>query len=61
MQILGSVTLNDAVGGLNPFAVEAALDLGARVIWMPTISAQNHIVKHGGTASGIHLLRNQVF
>jgi hypothetical protein len=60
VRIFGSVTLNDAVGGLNPFAVEAALELGARVIWMPTISAQNHIVKHGGTVSGINLLRNQV-
>lgn len=58
-RVFGSVTLNDAVGGLNPFAVEAALELGARVIWMPTISAQNHIVKHGGTASGINLLRDQ--
>jgi len=46
-QVLGGLTLNDAVGGLNPVAVEAALDLGARIIWMPTISAYNHRVKHG--------------
>jgi hypothetical protein len=56
IQVFGSVTLNDAVGGLNPAAVEAALQLGARIVWMPTISAQNHIVKHGGMPSGIDLL-----
>jgi len=60
VRVFGSVTLNDAVGGLNPVAVEAALKLGARIVWMPTISAQNHIVKHGGAVSGINLLRNQV-
>jgi hypothetical protein len=56
IQVFGSVTLNDAVGGLNPAAVEAALQLGARIVWLPTISAQNHIVKHGGMPSGIDLL-----
>jgi hypothetical protein len=56
VHVFGSVTLNDAVGGLNPAAVEAALDLGARVVWMPTISAYNHIVKHGGAPSGVRLL-----
>jgi hypothetical protein len=54
--VLGGVTLNDAVGGLNPVAVEAALSLGARIVWMPTVSAQNHILKHGGALSGIKLV-----
>ena len=56
VRVFGGVTLNYAVGGLNPVAVEAALELGARFVWMPTISARNHIVKHGGTPSGISLL-----
>ena len=56
MRVFGGVTLNDAVGGLNPAAVEAALELGARFVWMPTISARNHIVKHGGAPAGISLL-----
>lgn len=38
----GAVVLNAAVGGLNPGAVEAALGLGARVVWMPTLDAQAH-------------------
>jgi hypothetical protein len=37
--LVGSLTLNSAVGGLNPEAVEAAIRLGARVIWMPTYSS----------------------
>jgi hypothetical protein len=37
--VFGGVALNRAVGGINPDAVEAALALGARQVWMPTISA----------------------
>ncbi len=32
----GSVTLNYPVGGLNPYAVESVLRLGASMVWMPT-------------------------
>jgi hypothetical protein len=57
IHVFGSVTLNEAVGGLNPVAVEAALNLGARVVWMPTISARNHIVRFDGRPpSGISLV-----
>jgi hypothetical protein len=27
----------DPTGGLNVFAVEAALSLGARIVWLPTV------------------------
>jgi hypothetical protein len=57
VRVLGGLVLNQAVGGLNPAAVEAALNLGARIVWMPTISAHNHIRYHGGTSQGISLLR----
>jgi hypothetical protein len=40
---VGSIVLNNAVGGINPFAVEPALKCGAKVVWMPTVSAANHI------------------
>lgn len=43
----GSVTLNRAVGGVNPSAVETALKLGAKVVWLPTQSAKNHLRKMG--------------
>lgn len=41
--LFGSITLNLYAGGLNPFAVEAAARLGAKLVWMPTIHARNHI------------------
>jgi hypothetical protein len=39
--IFGGVALNDPLGGLNSHAVDAALKLGARQVWMPTLSAAN--------------------
>jgi hypothetical protein len=41
--VCGGIVLNHAVGGLNPDAVDAALALGARVVWMPTFDAQGHL------------------
>lgn len=35
----GAIVLNHTVGGLNPEAVENALDGGARMVWMPTMDA----------------------
>jgi hypothetical protein len=41
LKIFGGLALNDAVGGLNPHAVDVALKMGAAEIWMPTHSAQH--------------------
>ena len=43
VEMLSGVPLNDTTGGLNPFAVDHGLKLGARLVWMPTFSAANHI------------------
>lgn len=40
--LLSGVPLNNALGGLNPYAVEHGLKLGARLVWMPTLCALNH-------------------
>lgn len=45
--MFGSITLNKVVGGINPKAVDVALKLGAKVVWLPTQSARNHMVKNG--------------
>ena len=37
--VAGALCLNHEVGGLNPAAVEASAAMGARVVWMPTVSA----------------------
>src|SRR5690606_31428414 len=41
--MLSGVPLNDTAGGFNPYAVDHGLKLGARLVWMPTFSAANHI------------------
>ncbi len=38
--ILGAVMLNDSVGGINPTAVDLALQMGAVWVGMPTLSAR---------------------
>lgn len=40
--LYGGIALNGSVGGLNPDAVEVALDFGASVIWLPTAWSANH-------------------
>jgi hypothetical protein len=39
VQVLGGVCCDREVGGVNPAAVEAALRLGARVVWLPTVTS----------------------
>lgn len=48
VEAFGGIVLNQIAGGLNPHAVDAALKLGARMVWMPTISAQHHLDHYGG-------------
>jgi hypothetical protein len=43
VELLTGVPLNNTVGGLNPYAVEHGFKLNARLVWMPTFSAANHI------------------
>lgn len=56
IRVFGGLALNDAVGGLKPAAVEAALVLDAREIWMPTLSAANHRRAAGVLGGGISIL-----
>lgn len=41
IQAYGAITLNHAIGGLNPVAVEIAGRSGAKIVWMPTVDAEN--------------------
>ncbi|HWO73595.1 MAG TPA: DUF6282 family protein, partial [Dehalococcoidia bacterium] len=38
--------------GFNPWALEVALELGAKVVWFPTVSSQRHIERHPGSLFG---------
>jgi hypothetical protein len=43
LRVFGGLVLNStATGGLNPQAVRVNLDMGAQVVWLPTVSAENH-------------------
>jgi hypothetical protein len=52
--LIGSLTLNSEVGGLNPEVVEVAAKSGAKVIWMPTSSSVVERKKRG--SAGISLV-----
>lgn len=47
IKVFGGLSLNESVGGFNPHAVETAIKMGAKVIWMPTRSAKNMFNRAG--------------
>ncbi|MFI6349467.1 DUF6282 family protein [Streptomyces sp. NPDC050560] len=47
VQVHGSITLNPLAGGLDPFAVEAAVHMGARAVFLPTWGSRNDYVRGG--------------
>lgn len=46
LEVVGGITLNRAVGGINPAAVLSALSTGGRVVWFPTADAHTHESAH---------------
>jgi hypothetical protein len=42
-KLYSSIVLNNVVGGFNPFAVEHTAAMGGRIVWMPTLAAENHL------------------
>ena len=40
IRVFGGLVLNFPVGGLNPFAVDSYVRLGAKEVWMPSLSAE---------------------
>lgn len=52
--VYGGVTLDHSVGGLNPMAVYSALDMGGKIVWMPSIDSAWTIKQSaaGGAISG---------
>lgn len=43
VKLYSGLVLNNASGGINPHAADHAIKLGAKIIWLPTLSAANHI------------------
>lgn len=42
LAVYGGLVCNHFTGGLSPLTVDTAIRLGAKVIWMPTFSAEEH-------------------
>jgi hypothetical protein len=43
MDVVGGIALNNAVGGVNPAAVLAALQTGGRIVWFPTSDSHTQV------------------
>ena len=59
IKVFGGITLNRAVGGLNPQAVEWMWRMQGghgRVVWFPTFDADNHVRKSGTAPSGLRVV-----
>ena len=46
-QVYGAIALNHSVGGLNPVAVELAGRSGCKIVWFPTVDAENETAGRG--------------
>lgn len=52
-KIYSSIVLNNVVGGFNPYAVEHTAAMGGKIVWMPTLAAENHL-RWEKTAAWVH-------
>jgi len=50
VKLFSGIALNNASGGINPHAVNHAINIGARIVWLPTLSAANHLAALQGEA-----------
>ncbi|MEY7998758.1 DUF6282 family protein [Clostridium sp. Mt-5] len=57
VHVFGGITLNTQVGGLNPAAVQNAISMNAKIIWLPTEFSANDR-KQKGKSDGIEVLEN---
>lgn len=55
VKVMGAICLNQAVGGMNAIAVEMAAREGARLVWFPTVDAENEPVGRMPPVSGANI------
>lgn len=56
IRVFGGVALNEAVGGLNPTAVEVSVKMGGKLVWLPTVDSSHEYRrrrKNGGVETVI--------
>ena len=42
-RVYSSIVLNNVVGGFNPYAVEHSAAMGGKIVFLPTLAAENHL------------------
>jgi hypothetical protein len=52
VRAMGALSLNVAVGGMNPLAVDIAGREGAHTVWMPTVDAENETIGRSAPQPG---------
>jgi hypothetical protein len=53
VRVFGGICCDREVGGVNPAAVETALRVGAKIIWLPTVSSRQDQLNGLGEQLGI--------
>jgi hypothetical protein len=53
VRVFGGICCDREVGGINPAAVETALRVGAKIVWLPTLSSRQDQLNGIGEALGI--------
>jgi hypothetical protein len=52
-KVYASIVLNNVIGGFNPYAVEHTAAMGGKIVWLPTLAAENHL-RWQAQAKSIH-------
>ncbi|MDB5511811.1 MAG: hypothetical protein JWR08_1294 [Enterovirga sp.] len=52
-KVYSGIALNNVVGGLNPYAVEHTAAMGGKIVWLPTLASEHHLVWEK-TSSWVH-------
>lgn len=42
-KLYSGIVLNNVIGGFNPYAVEHTAAMGGKIVWFPTLAAENHL------------------
>lgn len=42
-RVFSGIVLNNVIGGFNPYAVEHTAAMDGRIVWLPTLAAENHL------------------
>lgn len=53
LKVFGGICTDNPTGGLNPDAVDVALRMGAKIVWLPTIHSHQDFLNGNGRQLGV--------